>query len=216
MGRPGSVNGLHRPRTPLGVCLVAAASALVALLAGCSNSNSAAGNSSGPGVDAGSLSSQGEASTAPTQGTPAGTTPDANGVGTGACSYLTVGQASSLAGSAVKKGVEQSQPFGPYTSNSCTYIFNPGNAVGVSVGFVQLSDDPRGLFNQYRLTKQADAEFQDVAGVGDAAFYANQNLNILKGHTVVTIFVGRANGTPRGPGNIPDEKAAASIVLPQL
>jgi hypothetical protein len=106
---------------------------------------------------------------------------------------------------------------GPVTFDYCDYIFDPGNAPGVSIAVAHLSGDPKALFQQFRAEKQAtDRNFTDVAGVGDAAFYANENLNVLKGNMGLIVFVGRANGIPRGTAGLPDEKAAAALILPRF
>lgn len=195
--------------TALGGAVAALAGALV--LTSCSSSSSTpTASTNAPVSQPESLSATTAASTSEQQSSSPAT-------GNGACSYLTVAQASQLAGSPVKAGVERHAQVDPITFAYCDYIFDPGNAPGVSVAVADLPGDPESLFQQFRAEKQgSDSDFQDVPGVGDAAFYADQNLNILLGDKGVVIYVGRATGSPRGPGAIPDEKAAAEIILPQL
>jgi hypothetical protein len=196
-------------RSTFALCITAS---VCALLAACSSSKTGSGDSTAP------VSEPAQASSPAGPSTPAAGTSGSSDAApaSGACQYLTVDQASDLAQSPVRAGVERSLSSGPVTFDYCDYIFDPGNAPGVTVAIAHLSGDPQALFDEFRQSKQSDSDFQDVAGVGDAAFYADQNLNILAGDTGVIIYVGRANGTPRGPAGIPDEKAAADIILPQL
>ena len=175
----------------------------------CSSSKNGTKSSAANTTSAGSSTSAPASSSAAASSTAAA-------AGTGACKYVTTEQASQLAGSPVKAGVERSLNSGPITFKYCDYIFDPGNAPGVSIAIADLSAGGTALYQAFRADKQSDSDFEDVPGVGDAAFYASENLNVLKGSTGVILYVGRANGSPRGRDGIPDEKKLADIVLPQL
>ena len=186
---------------------VAVSAAVATLIAGCSSSKSSGTDTSAATTPSTQVTTSASISTSSSS---------AAAVGTGACKYVTVDQASQLAGSPVKPGVGRSFTSGPITFDYCDYIFDPGNAPGVSVAIADLHGAGATLYQQFRASEQSASEFQDVSGVGDEAFYANQNLNIRKGNVGVILFVGRATGSPRGPDGIPDEKKLADIVLPQL
>lgn len=137
--------------------------------------------------------------------------------GTGvACKYVTTAQAASLAMSPVKAGVGRSLPSGVVTFDYCDYIFDPGNAPGVSVAIANLGAGGAALFAQFKQSKISESDHQVVTGVGDEAFFSGQNLNVRKGDKGVILYVGRATGSPRGAGGLPDEKRLAELVLPQL
>lgn len=168
----------------------------------------------------------GESSTATTvasAGTPttgsvtsvAASTPAAGG-GSGACRYVTTTQAAGLAASPVKAGVARSLATGPVTFEYCDYIFDPGNAPGVTVGVADLGSNGVSFFNQFRQSKASADEFQEVPGIGDEAFYGSGNLNVRKGNKGLILFVGRTNSLPRGAKAVPDEKQLAALILPQL
>ncbi len=144
------------------------------------------------------------------------TSPSSGTVGTGACKYVTVAQASALATSPVKPGVNRSVPNGPVTFDYCDYIFDPGNSPGVLVAVADLQGNGPALFAAYRQSESTESDFQAVSGVGDEAFFAGTNLNVRKGDTGLILFVGRATGFPRGVDALPDEKQLAAIILPQL
>jgi hypothetical protein len=145
------------------------------------------------------------------------TTAAATATGSGsACRYVTTAQASALAMSPVKAGVGRSLPSGAITFDYCDYIFDPGNSPGVLVAVANLGSGAAGLFAQFKQSKLSESDHQVVAGVGDEAFFAGQNLNVRKGDKGVILFVGRATGFPRGAGALPDEKRLAELVLPQL
>ena len=148
---------------------------------------------------------------------PATTTaaPAAAAAGAGACKYVTTAQASGLAASPVKPGVTRSVP-GPVTFEYCDYIFDPGNAPGVTVAVADLGTGGASLFDQFRQSKASAEGFQAVPGIGDEAFYGAGNLNVRKGNKGLIVFVGRTNSLPRGVGAIPDEKQLAALILPQL
>lgn len=169
----------------------------------------------------------GESSTATTAAS-AGTTPSTAPVtsvaatpapsagGSGACRYVTTAQAAGLAASPVKAGVARSLPTGPVTFEYCDYIFDPGNAPGVTVAVADLGTSGVSFFDQFRQSKKSSEEFQEVPGVGDEAFYGSGNLNVRKGNKGLILFVGRTNSLPRGAKAVPDEKQLAALVLPQL
>lgn len=164
------------------------------------------------------------ATTAASAGTPstapvtslAGTPAPVGGGGSGACRYVTTAQASALAASPVKPGVARSLPTGPVTFEYCDYIFDPGNAPGVSVAIADLGSSGVAFFEQFRQSKASADEFQEVPGVGDEAFYGSGNLNVRKGNKGLILFVGRSNSQPRGARAVPDEKQLAALILPQL
>jgi hypothetical protein len=193
------------------VLTVLAAVAATGMLAGCSSSGSPTAATSQPASSAAT-------SAAATSAPPSSTAPSTSTAipGTGACKYVTTDQASALAGSPVKAGVSRSLTSGPVPFEYCDYIFDPGNAPGVSVAVAKLGSNGAALYAQYRASKQSESDFQDVAGVGDEAFYASGDLNVRKGGTGLILFVGRINSSPRGAGAIPDEKQLAAIVLPQV
>jgi hypothetical protein len=141
---------------------------------------------------------------------------DPAGTGPGACRYLTTAQASGLAASPVQPGVPRSLATPPVTFDYCDYIFDPGNAPGVTVAVADLGSNGASLFGQFRQSKVTAEEFQEVAGVGDEAFYGSGNLNVRKGSKGLILFVGRTNSLPRGAKAIPDEKQLAALILPQL
>lgn len=147
---------------------------------------------------------------------PATTAAPLAAAGPGACRYLTTAQASGLAGSPVKPGVTRSLATGPVTFEYCDYIFEPGNAPGVTVAVADLGSGGASLFDQFRQSKTSADQFQVVPGVGDEAFYGSGNLNVRKGNTGLILFVGRTNSLPRGAEAIPDEKKLAALILPQL
>jgi hypothetical protein len=105
---------------------------------------------------------------------------------------------------------------GPVTFEYCDYIFDPGNAPGVTVAVADLGSNGVAYFDQFRQSKASSEEFQTVAGVGDEAFYGAGNLNVRKGNKGVILFVGRINSLPRGAKALPDEKQLAALVLPQV
>jgi hypothetical protein len=188
---------------------LAAVAGLAGLLASCSSSSSSNGKTSAPKTTASSAVTSSSSTTAVT------TTPAAS-TGKGACKYVTTAQASALAGSPVKAGVSRSLTTGPVPFEYCDYIFDPGNAPGVSVAVAKLNGNGPSLFAQYRASEQDESDYQIVQGVGDEAFFAGESLNVRKGDTGLILFVGRTNSLPRGPEGIPDEKSLAAIVLPQL
>jgi hypothetical protein len=147
---------------------------------------------------------------------PSVATPAAAAAGPGACKYLTTTQASGLAASPVQPGVARSLATPPVTFDYCDYIFDPGNAPGVTVAIADLGTNGASLFGQFRQSKATADEFQEVAGVGDEAFYGSGNLNVRKGNKGLILFVGRINSLPRGAKAIPDEKLLAAMILPQL
>lgn len=144
------------------------------------------------------------------------TSPAATAVGAGACQYVSVAQASTLAQTAVKAGVNRSLTTGPVTFDYCDYILDPGNSPGVTVAVADLQGNGPALFAAYKQSEASESDFQDVAGVGDEAFFAGTNLNVREGDTGLILFVGRTNSYPRGADAIPDEKALAALILPQL
>jgi hypothetical protein len=184
-----------------------AAAGLAGLLASCSSSSSSNDKTSANTTTAGTVTSS--------SSTAAVTTPAASN-GSGACKYVSTAQASQLAGSPVKAGVSRSLTTGPVPFEYCDYIFDPGNAPGVSVALADLKGNGPTLFAAFRTSKQGESDYQIVQGVGDEAFFAGENLNVRKGDTGLILFVGRSTGSPRGPDGIPDEKSLAAIVLPQL
>jgi hypothetical protein len=136
--------------------------------------------------------------------------------GTGACKYVTTAQASAFATSAVKPGVSRNLTTGPVTFDYCDYIFDPGNAPGVTVAVASLGSDAATLFTQFRQSKVSESEYQAVSGVGDEAFFAGQNLNVRKGDKGLILYVGRSTGLPRGVDALPDEKRLAELIIGQL
>ena len=158
----------------------------------------------------------GSPTTAATTPSVSPTTPTSEEVGTGACKYVSTAQASALAQSPVKPGVSKSLPSGPVTFDYCDYIFDPGNSPGVTVAVADLQGNGPAYFAAYKQEEASGSDFQDVAGVGDEAFFSGTNLNVRKGDTGLILFVGRATGFPRGPDAIPDEKALAALILPQI
>ena len=157
----------------------------------------------------------GSPSTSPSPSVAATSAPSA-GAGPGACRYVTTAQASGLATSPVKAGVTRSLASGPVTFEYCDYIFDPGNAPGVTVAIADLGSSGVSFFSQFRQSKVSAEEFQEVPGVGDEAFYGSGNLNVRKGNKGLIVFVGRINSLPRGAKALPDEKQLAALILPQL
>ena len=173
------------------------------------------GGESSAATTATTAASAGTASTAPVTSAAAAPTPAAAS-GSGACRYITTAQASGLANSPVKPGVNRSLATGPVTFDYCDYIFDGGNAPGVTVAVSDLGSNGVSLFDQFRQSKASAEEFQAVAGVGDEAFYGSGNLNVRKGNKGLILFVGRTNSLPRGAKAIPEEKQLAALILPQL
>ncbi len=134
----------------------------------------------------------------------------------GACKYVTTAEASALAGSPVKPGVARSVTTGPVPFAYCDFIFDPGNAPGVTVAVADLLGNGPSLFDQFRQSESSGSDYQEVTGVGDEAFFAGTNLNVRKGDTGLILYVGRATGSPRGVDALPDEKQLAATVLARL
>lgn len=170
---------------------------------------------SGQSSTATTAASTGTPSTAPVTSIAATPVPAAAG-GSGACRYVTTTQASALAASPVKPGVARSLATGPVTFDYCDYIFDPGNAPGVTVAVADLGGNGVSFFDQFRQSKASAEGFQEVPGVGDEAFYGSGNLNVRKGNKGLILFVGRINSLPRGANAVPDEKQLAALILPQL
>jgi hypothetical protein len=181
------------------------------VIATLSNGCGGAGDSS----TATTAASAGTPSTAPVTSVAVTPVPAAAG-GSGACRYVTTTQASGLAASPVKPGVARSLATGPVTFEYCDYIFDPGNAPGVTVAVADLGSSGVSFFDQFRQSKASAEEFQEVPGVGDEAFYGSGNLNVRKGNKGLILFVGRINSLPRGAKAVPDEKQLAALILPQL
>jgi hypothetical protein len=170
---------------------------------------------SGESSTATTAASAGTFSTAPVTSVAVTPAPAAAG-GQGACRYVTTTQAAGLAASPVKPGVARSLATGPVTFEYCDYIFDPGNAPGVTVAVADLGSNGVSFFDQFRQSKASAEEFQEVPGVGDEAFYGSGNLNVRKGNKGLILFVGRINSLPRGAKAVPDEKQLAALILPQL
>ena len=134
----------------------------------------------------------------------------------GACKFVTTAEASALAGSAVKPGAPGSFGNGPVTFESCDYIFDPGNAPGVTVAVADLGGGSQELFAQFRQSKASESGYQAIGGVGDEAFFAGQNLYVRAGDKGLILYVGRSSSAPRGVDAIPDEKKLAASVLARL
>lgn len=191
--------------------VTAAGVALILLVgAGCGDDSSST-TATGP---ADSASDAPGTTPAPAAGTSAPSSGTATG--TGPCKYVSTAQASALAGSPVMPGVARSLTTGPVTFEHCDYIFDPGNSPGVTVAVVDLEGNGPGLFDLFRQDEASGNDYQEVSGVGDEAFYSDGNLNVRKGDTGLILFVGRANGDPRGADALPDEKQLAAVVLPQI
>lgn len=137
-------------------------------------------------------------------------------VAEGACKYVTTAEASALANSSVKPGVGRSDTVESVKFEYCDYIFDPGNAPGVSVGVASLGSDSVSLFAQFRQSKASESEYQIVSGVGDEAFFSGQNLYVRKADKGLILYVGRSTGSPRGAEALPDEKRLAELVLGKL
>ncbi|MDP1820294.1 MAG: hypothetical protein Q8K58_10455 [Acidimicrobiales bacterium] len=198
----------HRRPRPRGVHLLCVALAAV-LLTACGDDDDT--SSSDP-------TSASDDTTAATGAEDVDTTESesAESSGEGACQYVTTEQAGELAGSPVKPGVSRSLPSGPVTFEYCDFMFDPGNSPGVTVAVVDLEGQGEALFEQLRQSETSQSDFQAVEGVGDEAFFAGTNLNVRHGDTGLILFVGRANGSPRGPDAIPDEKRLAQLIIDQL
>jgi hypothetical protein len=184
---------------------------LASALAGCGGSSSPEAESSSQTTTPAAASTTAAAAVT----TPTTAAAVVTGSGT-ACRYVTQAQAASLATSPVKAGVGRSLPSGPVTFDYCDYIFDPGNAPGVSVAVANLGSGAAGLFAQFKQSKLSESDHQVVTGLGDEAFFAGQNLNVRKGDKGLILFVGRATGSPRGASALPDERRLAELVLPQL
>ena len=193
-------------RMRITAAIVVTAGMVGGLLSGCSSSSKPTASSTTP------IST---VATTPAQTTSAASSSSSGGIATGACKYLTVDQAAALAKSPVKPGVHHDVASGPVTFDYCDYIFDPGNAPGVTVGVATLTGDGATLFEMFRASEQSETDYQVVPGVGDAAFFAGTNLNVLKGNKGFVLYVGRANGTSGGADALPDLKALANIVLAQ-
>ena len=84
------------------------------------------------------------------------------------------------------------------------------------IAVADIPGDGAAGFAAFKLDQSQRSDFQDVAGVGDEAYFAGENLYVRKGDTGLILFVGRATGFPRGTDGIPDEKALAALILPQI
>jgi hypothetical protein len=150
---------------------------------------------------------------------PAVTSSPAATVGEGACKYVSTAQAAALVTSPVKPGVPSSVTQQSVTFDYCTYTLDPGNAPGVLIAVAHIPGDGAAGFAAFKQDQAQKSDFQDVAGVGDEAYFAGENLYVRQGNTGLILFVSqgnRNNGYPRGTDGIPDEKALAAIILPQL
>ncbi len=147
---------------------------------------------------------------------PTVTLPAATPAGTGACKYVTTAQATALATSPVKAGVNRTLSTPPVTFDYCDYIFDPGNAPGVTVAVADLGTGGASLFAAFKASKVSESDHQVVPGVGDEAFFSGTNLNVRKGNKGLILFVGRISSLPRGVGALADERRLAELVLPQL
>jgi hypothetical protein len=148
-----------------------------------------------------------------------GTSPSSAAVGEGACKYVSAAQASALVTSPVKPGVTSSQTTGSVTFDYCTYVLDPGNSPGVLIAIADIPGNGAAGFAAFKQDQSQKSDFQDVPGVGDEAYFAGENLYVRKGNTGLILFVSQGNrngGYPRGTEGIPDEKALAAIILPQL
>ncbi|HWC15346.1 MAG TPA: hypothetical protein VG929_12255 [Actinomycetota bacterium] len=137
-------------------------------------------------------------SVAATSAPAAGDTAATSETSAGACKYVTVAEASQLAASPVKPGVNTRLPNGPVTFESCDYIFEPGNAPAVTVAVADLGADGAALFRKFSQSKTSESAYQEVSGVGDDAFFAGQNLYVRDGDTGLILYVGRSTGDPEG------------------
>src|SRR5215210_1751548 len=144
----------HRRRTLMAVIAIA----VLASACGGSDESSTATTASG---------SVGTSSTAAPGSSVATTSAPSASAGPGACKYVTTPEASALAASAVKPGVTRSLNSGPVTFEYCDYIFDPGNAPGVTVAVADLGSSGPSLFDQFRQSKATADEFQAVPGIGD-------------------------------------------------
>ena len=182
----------------------------VVVTAGCGGGDDAVDSAS-------ATTAAGSPSTAVTS--PAVTSPPSATVGQGACKYVSTAQAAALVTSPVKPGVPSSLTQQSVTFDYCTYTLDPGNAPGVLIAVADIPGDGATGFAAFKQDQAQKSDFQDVAGVGDEAYFAGENLYVRQGNTGLILFVSqgnRNNGYPRGTGGIPDEKALAALILPQL
>lgn len=194
----------HAPRTRRSTTLgIVGAAVLAVLVTACGG-----GDSDGNATSASSPTRTPSAS--------ASSEPPAAQKGSGACKYVTTEQASDLATSPVKPGVNRSLDSGAVTFEYCDYIFDPGNAPGVSIAVADLKGQGAQLFAAFRQSKTSESDYQVVPGVGDEAFFSGQNLTVRKGDKGLILYVGRSTGSPRGTDAIPDEKRLAALVLDTL
>lgn len=109
-----------------------------------------------------------------------------------ACKYVTTAQASGFAGSAVRAGVSRSLATGPVTFEYCDYIFDSGNAPGVTVAVADLGSSGVSFFDQFRQSKATADKFQavpasatrpstDPVASGGLRRWGGQDTGILRG-----------------------------------
>lgn len=135
------------------------------------------------------------------------------GGGTGACGLISTAEAAQMAKTAVQPGVEQSFPAAPGVSASfCTYNFSPGNAPAVLIVVAK----GQTVFEQMRQDDASDSSFEEVSGIGDAAYRCcGGNLKVRHGDTALTLSIGQMNGVP-GDTPIEDVKRLAALVISRL
>lgn len=129
---------------------------------------------------------QGQAATpnqaAASAGSTAATAPTGSTAAVSACTVVTEQDATTLLGSDPGPGQDTSSDMGP----SCAYGASLTLGVGANAGKAKFDGD--------RAAAQGSAKFQDLSGVGDAAFVfivANTigQMEILKGSTILTVNV---------------------------
>ncbi|HVF14248.1 MAG TPA: hypothetical protein VM942_06580, partial [Acidimicrobiales bacterium] len=164
--------------------MVAGVALMLVAGAGCGDDSS----STSDDTTATTASGASSPSTAPSVATSSPSTQTADTT-EGACKYVTTAEAAALAGSPVKPGVPRSLTTGPVPFAYCDFIFDPGNAPGVTIAVADLQGNGSGLFDQFRQSESSESDYQEVTGVGDEAFFAGTNLNVRKGDTGLILFV---------------------------
>lgn len=177
---------------------------VVVLLAGCSLGGSGTTN---PGPTA-------PGTTAVTPTTPArATTPPVTT--SGACTLVTTAQASAVLGGSVQAHDLGIVRDGPVTEHACVYVVPPnGAAATLGVYVAPNSTTAQTAFAELRQQQKAahPTRFQDISGLGDAAFTNGSLLYAIKGSTILGVGV---QGVP-SPSILPDEQQFAQDALPNV
>jgi len=130
----------------------------------------------------------------------------------GACALITRDEAARALGAPVPLGTEQAMSFPVrgrvIPAEYCLY------GAEVIVARFDMGPDAETAFQEYRKSLAALDDYQNVSGVGDAAFAAKGQLAVRRGQTGLIIDVGQARGG--GDAELAAERALAMLALGRL